>query len=401
MAEFISIQRPSGKSPSSKPQWQAFLSLGFRPLYPAGALWMAVAAALWTYAPQWLSGVMGGMYWHAHEMLWGAVGTIAVGFLLTAAATWTGHNPMRGTPLAVMALLWLIARVGYLVGSQAAFFIAGLAETIFFLFSATALMRVMIRGKSRRNMGIPFLVAGLGLSHALFLWAVLDSDHLSLMYYFSLGLICMAMIALLVARRIIPFFAMRAVPQLHIPMLTRLGQVQLALSLLAVLLLALGYTQAAAPLLLIVGLVSLYQSWRWQPWAVRKRPILWVLYLGYLFLGLGLIAAAAHFAGVGGPLMARLAAPVHIIGMGGFGLLIIGMITRTALGHIGRPLALDTSMVISYWLILIATLLRLAALLPTSAVIPLLHSAASLWVIAFLLYLWRFVPMLIRPSPQT
>lgn len=399
MVSVIHIQNPSEAPSSGKPQWRAFFSMGFRPLYPAGALWAALAAALWTYAPQWLNGLLSGMYWHAHEMLWGSVGTIAVGFLLTAAATWTGHNPMRGAPLAFMALLWLIARIGYLVGGLPAFLMAGLAETIFFLFSATALMRVMIRGKSRRNLGIPFLVAGLGLSHALFLWAVLAGDHLRLMHYFGLGLICMALIALLVARRVIPFFAMRAVPKLQIPMLTRLGQLQLVLTLLAVLLLALEQTTAAAPLLCAVGLASLYQAWRWKPWAVRGRPILWVLYLGYTFLGLGLIAAAAHFGGVGGPLLARLAAPVHIIGMGGFGLLIIGMITRTALGHMGRPLALDGSMVASYWLVLAATLLRLAALLPTPATLPLLHSAAGLWVLAFVLYLWRFLPMLLRPSP--
>ncbi len=398
MANVIRIQEP-GRHTGGKPQWRAFLSLGFRPLYPAGALWAAVAAALWVFAPQWLEGPMGGMVWHAHEMLWGSVGTIAVGFLLTAAATWTGHNPMKGTPLGIIVLLWVIARTGYLAGSMPAFFVAGLAETAFYLFSATALMRVMIRGASKRNLGIPFLVAGLGLSHAFFLWAVLEGDYLRLMHYFGLGMICMAMIALLVARRVIPFFAMRAVPQLKIPMLTRLGQAQLVLTLLAVLLLVFKQTVAAAPLLFLVGVAALFQVLRWKPWAVRGRPILWVLYLGYAFLGLGLIASAAHFAGIGGAWFARLATPVHVIGMGGFGLLIIGMITRTALGHMGRPLALDTSMVISYWLILAATLLRLAALFPTPAIVPLLHSATTLWVLAFLMYLWRFMPMLVRPTP--
>lgn len=398
MASVISIQEP-GRPQAGKPQWSAFLSLGFRPLYPAGALWAAVAAALWVFAPQWLSGPLGGMYWHAHEMLWGTVATIAVGFLLTAAATWTGHNPMQGAPLAVLGLLWIVARAGYLWGGLPGFVIAGAAETAFFLFSATALMRVMVRGNSRRNLGIPFLVAGLGLSHVFFLWAVLDADHTRLMHYFGLGLICMAMLALLVARRVIPFFAMRALPKLQIPMLTRLGQVQLALTLLAVLMLVLQQAAAAALFLLLVGLASLYQAGRWNPWAVRGRPILWVLYLGYAFLGLGLIAAAAQLAGVGGPLLARLAAPVHIIGMGGFGLLIIGMITRTALGHMGRPLALDASMVASYWMVLAATLLRLAALLPSSVSLHLLHGATGLWALAFLLYLWRFVPMLVRPRP--
>lgn len=392
----LRIQEPATGQPG-KPQWQALFSMGFRPLYPAGALWAAVAAALWVFAPQWLDGPMPGMYWHAHEMLWGAIATIAVGFLLTAAATWTNHNPMQGTPLAVLTALWIVARAGYLLGGLPGTYLAGLADTAFFLFSATALMRVMIRANSRRNLGIPVLVAGLGLSHAGFLWSILSGQYQHLMQIFTLGLICMAMLALLIARRVIPFFAMRAVPGLQIPMLTRTGQIQLILALLVLLMLACQQRTAAAVLLLLVGLLSLYQACRWRPDAVRQRPILWVLYLGYVFLGVGLLAAAAHLSELGGPLLARLAAPVHIIGMGGFGLLIIGMITRTALGHLGMPLVLDRSMVISYWLILAATLLRLAALLPTPATLGLLHGATGLWVLAFGLYLWRFTPLLIRP----
>jgi uncharacterized protein involved in response to NO len=91
---------------------------------------------------------------------------------------------------------------------------------------------------------------------------------------------------------------------------------------------------------------------------------------------------------------------VHIIAMGGFSVLIIGMVTRTALGHLGRPLILDRNMRVSYVLVLIAVVLRLAALWPGAAAPHLLHLAAAAWVLAFALYLWRFIPMLIRPRPD-
>ena len=81
-------------------------------------------------------------------------------------------------------------------------------------------------------------------------------------------------------------------------------------------------------------------------------------------------------------------------------MLIIGMVNRTAMGHNGRPLKADRSMVTSYLLVLLATVLRLAALstlVPAAAVLPLLHASAAAWVCAFGLYLWRFVPWLIRP----
>ena len=62
--------------------------------------------------------------------------------------------------------------------------------------------------------------------------------------------------------------------------------------------------------------------------------------------------------------------------------MILGMVTRTALGHLGRPLQTDRSMVLSYALIILAALLRLAALLPSSAVTGLLHASATAWALA-------------------
>ena len=93
-------------------------------------------------------------------------------------------------------------------------------------------------------------------------------------------------------------------------------------------------------------------------------PLLWILYTGYLGLSIGLLVGAAQLAG----LVVRVAWPAHVIGVAGFSVMILGMVTRTALGHLGRPLQTDRSMVLSYALIILAALLRLAALLPSSAV---------------------------------
>jgi len=123
---------------------------------------------------------------------------------------------------------------------------------------------------------------------------------------------------------------------------------------------------------------------------------LWILYAGYAGLGIGLLVAAAQAAGL--PL--RTAVHVHVIAMGGFSLLIIGMVTRTALGHLGRPLTVDRSMTTSYVLMLVAFGLRLAALHPSTLSALLLQGAALAWISALALYLWRFVPWMIRPRPD-
>lgn len=379
------------------PDLTVFLSLAFRPLYICGCAWALVSVAIWVFTPSLIPAPFFAVAWHAHEMLWGFIATIAVGFLLTASATWTGFNPMQGKPLAVITLMWLGARIAYLAGGETAFIIGMALESLFFGYSARRLMQVMIKGKSKRNYGIPLLVLGLGISNILFLLATLKGDYLVVIERFNTGMLFMAVLTILIARRVIPFFAGRMVPGLDIPMLAGSGRVQLVVGSVAIAAGLFKLDVVMAVGLAIAGLIGLYQVWRWKPLSVLHKPMLWILYLGYLGLALGLLAAAMHLLGMGGFFLMRDAAHIHIIGMGGFAVLIIGMVTRTALGHTGRPLALDNTMLASYWLMVVAVVLRLAALLPTSFAGPLLHATATAWVLAMALYLYRYIPILITP----
>lgn len=375
------------------PSLGAFLELAFRPLYLAGTAWAAIAIAIWVWAPQMLTGPLGGVAWHAHEMLWGFIGTIAVAFLMTAGANWTGINPLKGRALAVACALWLVARIGYLAGGDAMFRIGVAAELGFFLLTALAMMRSVYRAKNARNYAVPWLLVALGAADGLYLLAAYDGDYTLLMQRFDVGLLVMALIALLVARRVIPFFAMRAVAGLQIPMQTRIGQVQLAACGAAAACLLAGQKLPAAVALGLTGALSLLQVLRWKPWAVRGNPLLWILYAGFAGLGIGLLMASCAAAGASLPR----ALPMHTIGMAGFSVLVIGMVTRTALGHLGRPLVTDRSMVASYALVLLAVALRLIALAPSPFSQSALHLSATAWIAAFALYLWRFAPLMIRP----
>lgn len=375
------------------PSLSAFLELAFRPLYLLGSAWALIAVGLWVYAPQVLTGPLQGVAWHAHEMLWGFVATIAVAFLMTAGANWTGINPMKGGTLATACGLWLVARIGFLVDGNGLFWVATAAELGFFLLAALAMMRAVYQAKNARNYAVPWLLVGLGAADVLYLLAARDGDYALLMQRFNAGLLVMALIALLIARRVIPFFAMRAVSGLTIPAQTRSGQVQLAACAAGVIFLLADLPAPTALALGLTGVLALWQVVTWKPYAVRGNPLLWILYAGYGGLGIGLLLAALKAAGVAMPP----ALPEHMIAMAGFSVLIIGMITRTALGHLGRPLATDRSMRASYALVLIALALRLAALAPSVFSLLALQLSAAAWMAAFVLYLWRFAPLLIRP----
>jgi uncharacterized protein involved in response to NO len=392
MAEILHIT-DAASSAARPPQWSAFLALGFRPLYLAGCCWAAVSIALWIFLPQALAGSLSGIAWHAHEMLWGFVATIAVGFLLTAGSNWTAINPLHGRALGGLCVLWLLARTGFLLPGTTVFRFAAVCELLFFLLPALALGRAVWLARNRRNYGLPLIMLTLAIADGLYLVAALQGDYALLMQRFNTGLLCMAVIALLIARRVIPFFAMRVIDRLEIPLQVRSGHWQIGAGVLAIVFELLGMPQLTAAALAITGAIALVHVISWKPWAVRRKPLLWILYAGYAALGIGLLVAAAHTAGW----IVRGAWPVHVIGVGGFSVLIIGMVTRTALGHLGRPLQTDRSMLISYVLVLTAAALRLLALLPTAFSPAALHASATLWIVAFALYLWRFFPLMVRP----
>ncbi len=375
------------------PSLRAFLELAFRPLYLGGVAWALIAIGIWIYAPQILSGPLQGIAWHAHEMLWGFIATIAVAFLMTAGANWTGINPLKGSALGVACALWLVARIGFLAGGEDMFLVAAAAELGFFAVASVAMMGAVYRARNSRNYAVPWLIVGLAAADVLYLLAAREGDFALLMRRFDAGLIVMAIIALLIARRVIPFFAMRAVPGLALPMQTRTGQAQLGICGVAVICLLADLRLPAAIALGIAGLLSLLQLVRWKPFAVRGHPLLWILYAGYAGLGAGLLMAACALADAALPP----ALPVHMIAMAGFSVLIIGMVTRTALGHLGRPLAADRSMLASYVLMLAAVALRLIAIAPSALSQFALHLSAAAWIAALALYLWRFAPMLVRP----
>ena len=83
---------------------------------PAGLLAAVYATplALWLFS---LAGTlalptaMDPLSWHRHEMLFGFVGAVVAGFLLTAIPNWTGSLPVSGRALIGLFSVWAAGRV--------------------------------------------------------------------------------------------------------------------------------------------------------------------------------------------------------------------------------------------------------------------------------------------------
>lgn len=373
--------------------WHALNSSGFRPLYALSCFWAIVSIALWVYSPQAIQGWLPALYWHVHEMLWGFVVSVAAGFLLTASANWTGKNPLYGSGLAALCILWMVTRAALLMPVNPGFYIALVASSGFYILLVVALLRVIISSANQRNFPIPLVIAGLGASDLLFLYAAGMGKYAALMHYAEGALLIMTLLTLLIGRRVIPFFTNRAIPHGSVSLQEKSGWGQIVLSVLALCCFWQNWLQLLALCLTAIACLCLWQLRAWYSGRVLAIPLLWILYLGWSGLAAGLLTYAAFSIGY----LERFAWPAHTIGMAGFGLMIIGMMTRTALGHLGLALKADYAIIFMYILFIMSAALRLLALYLPEAHIPLLHSSAACWILCLLLFLGRFLPSLLSP----
>jgi len=393
----LSIKTPMPEaSPTSSahfplPGWPLF-RLGFRPFY-LGAAWFAMLAV-----PYWMAGLLGWLalpstmpplLWHAHEMLFGFAVAVIVGFLLTAGKAWTGLATPRGATLAAMAGLWLAARLSAL---WAPYPLYALLDMVLLPWVAFVLARVLLKAGNRRNLPLVAILLLLATANLAFHAAAMGWLAINPLRALHAGLALVVMIECVIAGRVIPAFTMSALAgkQLKVPTgLEHSTLVVTALSLAAWVLLPANPVTAIG--LAAAALLHAARLWHWQPWRTRSRPILWVLHAAYAWLPVGFVLLA--LSQVGG---LAASAGIHALAVGATAGLIVGMVTRTARGHTGRPLSVSRLEVAAYLLVASAAVARV--LLPLAA--PALTTfwlalAAAVWSTAFAFYLWRFTPWLL------
>jgi uncharacterized protein involved in response to NO len=373
------------------PGWPLF-RLGFRPFYLGAAAFALFAV------PYWIAGLLGWvalpstmppLLWHAHEMLFGFTVAVIVGFLLTAGKAWTGLATPRGATLAAMAGLWLAARLSAVWAPYAVYALLDLALLPWVAF---VLIRVLLKAGNRRNLPLGAIILLLATANLMFHLAVMGWLNLDPLRALHTGLALVVMIECVIAGRVIPAFTMSALPgqKLQVsPWLERSTLAATALSLAAWVLLPANLATAAG--FAAAALLHAARLWRWQPWRTRARPILWVLHAAYAWLPVGFLLLA--WSQVGG---VAASAGIHALAVGATAGLIIGMVTRTARGHTGRPLKASRLEVAAYLLVAGAAVARV--LLPWVApaqTADWLVVAAAAWASAFALYLWVFSPWLL------
>jgi uncharacterized protein involved in response to NO len=356
----------------------ALFALGFRPFYLLAAAYAALTVPLWALQ---YAGLLPGanVLWHAHEMLFGYAFAVIAGFLLTAVRLWAGRPTPTGLHLALIAGLWLVARVLGFLSLHA----AAIADFAFALSLAWGIGRPLLASANRRNWFFVPLIIALGAASMTFL--------VYPRFALVIGLDIVLFIMAVMGGRVIPAFTNSAIPTAGARRNRFLEYGALGAVLLIIFLDVLGWN--ASVVALAGALLHGARLALWAPSRTRGKPILWILHASYAWIAIHLLLRGL----AGFDLLPHMLA-THALTVGAIGGLTMGMMTRTARGHTARPLQVGAGEVTAYVLIQAAAVARvLLPLVIPGAYAALVSASAMLWSAAFSLYAVIYWPILSRP----
>jgi uncharacterized protein involved in response to NO len=375
----------------------ALFSMGFRPFFLFASAWAALAIPTWIAA---YAGVLPAEQftrsWHVHEMLFGYLGGVIAGFLLTAVPNWTGRLPVAGAPLAALFALWVAGRFAMLFQFEVGA-VAALVDSLFLFSLAAIVAREVLAGKNKRNIPVSLLVTILGIANVLTHFALTNPNLALLGERIGLGVV--AMLVTLIGGRIVPSFtrnwmAKRQVKPEPSPA-NQFDSATLIVTALALLAWIVAPLSALAGLALtLAGLLNMARLARWRGWKTSAEPLVLVLHAGYLWLALGLALLGL---GVVAPAAVPSAAGVHALTAGAFGVMTLAVMTRASLGHTGQALTASASVSAIYLLVNAAAAVRTTSPFWPDQYAMLLVLAAVLGSGAFAVFVAVYAPLLLRP----
>jgi uncharacterized protein involved in response to NO len=388
-----SIRDPLARLPEDR---FALFELGFRPFFLLAGIAAALLVGLWLWLYLDGAGIAtyyGPVLWHSHEMLFGFTVAVVAGFLLTAVGNWTGQPTARGRALAALVILWLAGRLlpfgaGLLPG-----WLIALVDFAFLPMLALVLALPLLRRKQTSNLVFLAILFALAACNLL-----VHLDMLGLMAVgvgqqaVNTGVYIIILLIVIMGGRVIPFFTEKAIPGTKTstwPLLERTG-----LAALVLLILLKPFTPAGAALCaLVAGLAHGLRLYGWYDRGIWSRPLLWVLHLGYAWLVAGLLLEALAWLHWLPPSLA-----MHALTLGTIGMITLGMMARVSLGHTGRSLETGAAILWAFRLLALAVVVRVLFPLVVMAWYPYwVLLAGVLWVLAFILFILVYRPILVRP----
>ena len=384
------MREPTPDRPPASPF--ALWRLGFRPFYLLASSFASLSIALWgaQYAGVLSTPYLRGPIWHAHEMVFGFTLAVMTGFLFTAVRNWTSRSTPTGVWLAALAALWLAGRVLVLTPYAIA---AAAINVLFPVAVAIGIGIALARSGNRHNLFFVVLLVAMAAAalatHLVQLGVVALPEWLGIQAALDIILLVMTVLG----GRVIPMFTTNGLPGAQVrrnPLVEWLVPATMLALLFADVL-----SSPAWLLAIVTATGAAAQGARvllWRPWQTLRLPLLWILHVGYVWIPVHLaLRALSQFDLVPPPLA------THALTMGAIGALTLGMMTRTARGHTGRPLVADRYEVLAFALVSASAIIRVVVpLVAVDAYGNAVIASAVMWSAAFAIYAVRYWPILTR-----
>src|SRR5688500_14333853 len=258
----------------------ALFAYGFRPFFFAAAAFavLGLVAWLWLYTTG-VQPLQNGpaQLWHGHEMLYGFVGAAIAGFLLTAVPSWTGDRGFAGTPLVLLATLWVAGRLAFAAASVLPLGLVALCDLAFMPALGGILVPPLLRVRNR-NAPLLIVLAAIWLTDVVFIYALMRDDPLLARTTLLVAIDIVLLLVTVIGGRIIPTFTANA--------LRARGRASVTPS----------YRLVGG----IAAVAALAHVWRlsgWRSLQTLDEPLVWSLHLAYAWLPVELAMKALYFAG--------------------------------------------------------------------------------------------------------
>ena len=324
-------------------------------------------------------------------MVFGFATAIIAGFLLTAVQTWTGQPSLSGKPLAVIALIWLAGRLGWLLNLPLVVLIP--LDLLFLVALAVQMARLLLAVRQTRNYPIVVVLSLLAAADALTLAGLANAQDAWQRQGSMAGLWLVGALMTLIGGRVIPFFTQRGLG--HVQQVKAWPWLDWSLlvgTALIGVLHAFGWALQPQALIGVLFLAlaagHLLRQARWYDTGIWGVPLLWSLHLAMFWLVVACAGLGLWHLGV-----LQLSSPwLHAFTVGSLAGLILAMIARVTLGHTGRPLQPPAGMATGFMLLNLGTVARV--FLTQTWPLHGMWLAAACWALAFGIYAWQYAPML-------
>ena len=375
----------------------------FRPFFLLTASHALLAMGYWLGA---LLGILplpnlpgGAVIWHAHELIFGFAAASIAGFLLTAIIEFTGAPPVRRRTVQILLVLWFGGRLAYALSGLLGVIPAALFDLAFLLLLIALIAGPLWRDPSRRHLAFFHALSALTVSHAGFylaLWRQVDAMPWLLLAVGLLMILIIVALSRISMRLVNDVLAAQggiAAPYLARPPRRNLAIFSIAAYSVGEFLLPSNAATGWLALAAAASVFNLLNDWHvgralFQRWVMIPYLVYWCMALGYATIGLGLLSDG-NFNSAGH----------HLLLVGALGLSILIVMAVAGRMHSGYGLDHRRWLPLAAGLLLSAGVLRAAASLG-AAYTPLLHSAATLWLLAWGIYLAYSWKVLAGPRPD-